>query len=387
MDDVQNQEYPPGEEELTRRFLSQLSMHNRINSYMTSKRYEAEIGADWLWLVFTDSGVTPFLVQAKKLHKGRQEISLQQVRYKSKSGKQQIDLLLQSSGLNKIPAIYVLYSNEIKNVPCGCEQPETMEGVFFDSAENLYKRYVLTQCGGGKHMPVSCLFACYKGECNYAEPDTECKICRKCKKKKIEMGNGACSPCSEPFQEFMWRQYGVSAHAFPMNSELMPFLFAQTILRKHPEYIVKCLGGQFADSSLLPDQVLVTDYIHRKSNSMATAIMGKNFILDTTRVYCAEDIVPVLREMKNRYGLFERIGLFGSCSRNEADIDSDIDIALIFAASKFDDYSGLRQLGQFIKEIMEIFHKKVDFLDYENAKVKPDSKEFVQSIQQDLIWT
>ena len=54
---IMNEKPEPDERELTRRFLRLVSQNHRIKYYQVSQQDEAIIGADWLWLIYTNVGV------------------------------------------------------------------------------------------------------------------------------------------------------------------------------------------------------------------------------------------------------------------------------------------------------------------------------------------
>lgn len=82
----------------------------------------------------------------------------------------------------------------------------------------------------------------------------------------------------------------------------------------------------------------------------------------------AEEIIAILRDNKcdiEKYGV-DRIGLFGSYSRNEQSADSDIDVLVRFKkeGKTFDNYMGLK----FYLE--DLLGKKVDLIIAENIKIE-----------------
>ena len=94
---IMNEKTEPDERELTRRFLRLVSQNRRIKHYQVTQQDEAIIGADWLWLIYTNAGVYGFLIQAKKLQKKEASVTRRILNYKSNSGARQIDLLLKQS--------------------------------------------------------------------------------------------------------------------------------------------------------------------------------------------------------------------------------------------------------------------------------------------------
>ncbi|NPV44821.1 MAG: nucleotidyltransferase family protein [Firmicutes bacterium] len=82
----------------------------------------------------------------------------------------------------------------------------------------------------------------------------------------------------------------------------------------------------------------------------------------------AEEIIAALRDNKSnieKYGV-DRIGLFGSYSRNEQSDGSDVDILVRFkkGCKTFDNYMGLK----FYLE--DLLGKKVDLVITENIKIE-----------------
>ncbi len=82
----------------------------------------------------------------------------------------------------------------------------------------------------------------------------------------------------------------------------------------------------------------------------------------------AEEIIAVLRDNKSaieKYGV-ARIGLFGSYSRNQQTVNSDVDVLVRFKKERktFDNYMDLK----FYLE--DLLGKKVDLIIVENIKVE-----------------
>ena len=96
-----------------------------------------------------------------------------------------------------MPALYVLFSNQIQHIACGYSKPKTTEGVFFDSASNLYDHFFGNDPRGPKNTPISCLFSCFSKKCNYFENCKLCKVCKYCDNEdyclSTKSSDGACS--------------------------------------------------------------------------------------------------------------------------------------------------------------------------------------------------
>ena len=78
---IMNEDRKVYEPELVSRFLYMMSANHRIKKYEISQDLEHEIGADWLWVIYTNFGISSFLVQAKKLYDKKQTINLTQIKY------------------------------------------------------------------------------------------------------------------------------------------------------------------------------------------------------------------------------------------------------------------------------------------------------------------
>ena len=385
---------PPEEAELTRTFLRNLAENHRVQSYRFSQNAEATTGADWLWMIYTDQTVSTFLVQAKVLRGNKQEITKKEALYPSNSKKLQIDLLLEQSRKSSIPALYVLFSNKIRLVPCGSEQPKTPEGVFIESAARIHRRFLGDGKGGLKHMPVSCMFACFSKNCSYDNEDELCKICIKCKKcrhKPYYHSIYRDNPCKSPFAGFMKAEMELEVKDMAISDTLLPLLYCGSILNKHPEYVLQSVANEFSRLAAIPQQIIITDYRNRHSEDFCKSVMGPDFEPDTSTVYNRTDIISKLKEIKKKYPIIKKIGLFGSYARQTDQIHtatptSDIDLALKFTKKRFDEFGALAELGCFIREVFETFHKNIDFVDYEAASMCDDSKKFIDSIQDDLDW-
>lgn len=381
--------YPPGEEELTRQFLEKLCASHRIRSYMTTHAYEARIGADWLWLIFTNSGITPFLVQAKKLKPGQQQIGNAEVRHARRSGPLQIDLLTEVSHATGIPALYALYSDSIAHVPCGSKQPNTGEGVFFDVADNIHDRFLGTGQRGLKHMPISCMFSCLSRKCHYFPDQKVCKSCLKCKHGKRTRYPECRDPknaCLTPFDQFFQRTFGLKVSPIPIDRNTLPLLYCHSVLTDHPEYIPSMLSKQTAEAMAFCSRVIITDYMNRHDHAYARSIMGPDFVVDDSGICELEDILEALHAAKQKYTVFRKLGLFGSYARGEATCKSDIDIAIVYNEAAFRSEEAFLQVTAFVTEMLERFHKNIDFVDYLASYRNPNCKDFIISSNSTMIW-
>lgn len=384
---IMNEKPEPDERELTRRFLRLVSQNHRIKYYQVSQQDEAIIGADWLWLIYTNAGVYGFLIQAKKLQKKETSVTRRILDYKSNSGERQIDLLLKQSRASGIPALYVLFSNQIQHIACGRNKPKTTEGVFFDSASNLYDHFFGNDTHGPKCTPISCLFSCFSKKCNYFENCKLCKVCKDCDDEDYCLSTRASeSACSTPFELFLQGIYGIAYEPSPIDERILPLTFVESVLKKHPQYIIQCLSHQFSSISNLPSQIIVSDYANRHGRDYLKTIMGSDFVVDRTRIYSTKEIIQILKEKKQKYSFIRKIGLFGSYAKNEANGESDIDIALVYSRRSFSKFEDLFELINFIKDIMGTFQKNIDFIDYNSACENENSIGFIEDINSHIRW-
>lgn len=114
--------------------------------------------------------------------------------------------------------------------------------------------------------------------------------------------------------------------------------------------------------------------------------MGADFVVDHTHIYSAKEIIQILKEKKQKYSFVRRIGLFGSYAKNEANGDSDIDIALVYSRRSFSKFEDLFELISFIKDIMGTFQKNIDFIDYNSACENENSIGFIEDINAYIKW-
>ena len=384
---IMNEKPEPDERELTRRFLRLVSQNRRIKHYQVTQQDEAIIGADWLWLIYTNAGVYGFLIQAKKLQKKEASVTRRILNYKSNSGARQIDLLLKQSKESGMPALYVLFSNQIQHIACGYSKPKTTEGVFFDSASNLYDHFFGNDPRGPKNTPISCLFSCFSKKCNYFENCKLCKVCKYCDNEdyclSTKSSDGACST---PFELLLKGLFGISYEPSPIDEKMLFLTYAESVLKKHPQYVIQCLSHQFSNISDLPSQIIVSDYANRHGRDYLKTIMGADFVVDHTHIYSAKEIIQILKEKKQKYSFVRRIGLFGSYAKNEANGDSDIDIALVYSRRSFSKFEDLFELISLIKDIMGTFQKNIDFIDYNSACENENSIGFIEDINAYIKW-
>ena len=78
--------------------------------------------------------------------------------------------------------------------------------------------------------------------------------------------------------------------------------------------------------------------------------------------------------------------MFGSYAKNEANGDSDIDIALVYSRRSFSKFEDLFELISFIKDIMGTFQKNIDFIDYNSACENENSIGFIEDINAYIKW-
>lgn len=376
---------PPDERELTRRLINLTSQNHHYLHYQISQRLEVDIGADWLWLIVTNSGITPLLIQAKKLKDNEKHISKRAIGYKS-----QIVTLLQQSERTGIPALYVLFSNFISNVPCRNSKLITQEGVFIDSANNLYNYLKSSNKSSLKHLPISCFFSCITKKCHYnilSEVNHRvCKVCNGCEYTNCWNKNNRDFKCPTPITKFLSLQYSIKCTSFPVSLDLLPLIIAHSVLCDKTSLVLVFFRRHMDSSVFLPSDVIITDYMHRHGDDYLQNVFGGLVSFDTTRVYKKSFIISVLENAVRKYPLFEKIGLFGSYSRGEATPSSDIDIALVYQKDRFRKKEDIDLLCSFISEMVKGFKKKIDFIDYNEACANRASRGFIAEINQDMHW-
>ncbi len=100
------------------------------------------------------------------------------------------------------------------------------------------------------------------------------------------------------------------------------------------------------------------------------------------KIYTIEEIREKVKIIAEKYGI-EKVWLFGSYARNEADTDSDVDILL-------DGYSsgGLLEFGHLYNDISLLLGKDVDIVDAADLrrdKSNPFAKRLMNRIREDRI--
>ena len=98
-----------------------------------------------------------------------------------------------------------------------------------------------------------------------------------------------------------------------------------------------------------------------------------------------EDILRFLKEFKEspRNKFFTQIGLFGSYARDEADVFSDIDVAVKVdkeAMSRYDVWSYFDALSEIKSALLKRFHLKSDVLDLDSGSP------LLEQIQEEIVY-
>lgn len=101
-----------------------------------------------------------------------------------------------------------------------------------------------------------------------------------------------------------------------------------------------------------------------------------------SKVYTIDEISKKVKPVAEKYGI-EKVWLFGSYARSEADTNSDVDILL-------DGYSkgGLLEFGRLYNDISVILDKEVDIVDAEDLrrdKSNPLAKQLMHRIKEDRV--
>ena len=384
------------EEELTRMFLRELAVNRRMLSYSFSRKEEAKNGADWIWIFLTEFGMFRFLVQAKYLRKGKTQIERAQVRFKSHSGAFQAQSLLSCAKKIRATAIYVIYTEEKSTFFCRDRELDTEEGVFFDSAVNLVRAAFSghgSKIPQTRHMPISCLTACYAKHCRYRQKNGKgmCMICRhdgcrylrRCRGTKGGKRRERAS-CRMPFQHLIHGLFGDTCTALNLTDDALAVMFAPSVLAQRAELEQQCLSRLAEDARNFVDRVLITDYVNRHGSSYLSALLGRGFEAETQTVRTREEITAAVREAWQDCPFLLRVGLFGSYARGEAGPASDVDLALIYDSGKICGQEDLQALAAFFRKVCLGLKKNVDFVDYA-AQTRTDP-EFVECIGRDMIW-
>lgn len=375
----------PDERELTRQLINGLSVNRRVKSFQFSQNDEAHLGADWLWIIITEVGVYRFLVQAKKLDKESNVLSRQKVGYKSKSGSLQIESLINTAKKNKMTPLYVIFSDSITRFQCKATK-DTKEGVFFDSAENLYDYYFGKRKKHIRHMPISCMYACLRQRCNYKKKII-CRCCKSCNEQNCCTHN---IYCEFPFEQIMKHLFEIECQKAPLSDTLILPMFAESVIRKKPSFTKYCLEPELSRLDIV-NQVVISDYMNRHASRNIGTILGFDIKADRTRILNLDFICSILRLCQIRHPVFFKIGIFGSYAKNTARVESDVDIALDYKSSIKTEME-LQHIINFIKEVNVLLMKNVDFVDYSflsDSAHFPQYKEqqmFKKEIDSYIIW-
>lgn len=401
----------PGEVELTMALLKELGQRSRVHYYTISQRQESEIGADWLWLIFTNAGAYGFLVQAKKLRRfGPDDIYdiRNRVRYESRAGGYQMKTLMKTADSIGIPALYVFFSNVHSTFFCDSKLKLSPEGVFFDTAKNMhhfaFEEDIRTaQCPN--LMPLSCMFSSLSRKCHYRELFDLCRSCSSCgqykacakdwpsrsrrKRRYVPQDKLNRTKCAEPFSHFFREQYSMDVPTIDCGTQMYPLFWAETIMQKNPKMLMYCLSLSLGREAELLEQIsniVICDYTNKHDDDYVDSLLGRDVVMDYDTVWKQEEILAVLSEKRKKCRLLRKVGLFGSYAKGTAHKKSDLDIALLYKKKVKVDEEGLEELICFFKEVKAVFRKHIDFVDYNTACRKPDSKEFVRDINSHILW-
>lgn len=402
----------PDERELTRNLLRDMNNNHRVHFYQISQRAEAEIGADWLWLIYTNRGVYGLIVQAKRLREASRVDIRNSVNYK-----EQMKAVFKASQKTHMPAIYILFSKDSISGSCRNEILDTEEGVFFDTAKDLQQFAQSADFHTApypKILPLTCLFSCLSRKCHYFKSPQLCDVCLKCDGydqciaeetpdepmndllssvihpyKRCFSNDMHTSQCINPFEVFFNEKYNIKCRSGAYSEALLPLLFAESIMIQKPNLVLSCLKQgieRFQYLEQVISNVVITDYTHKHENDYSQLLMGQDFAVDSDTVYERDEILKVLKEKKKSCKLIRKLGLFGSYAKQTANGKSDIDIAIIYKKSAIKDEKALAELVCFFQEIIAHFRKNIDFVDYNAAKHKEDCKEFIKTINSYMKW-
>ena len=164
----------PDERELTRNLLRDMNNNHRVHFYQISQRAETEIGADWLWLIYTNRGVYGLIVQAKRLREASRVDIRNSINYK-----EQMKTVFKASQKTHMPAIYILFSKDSISGSCRNEMLDTEEGIFFDTAKDLQQFAQSADFHTAtypKILPLTCLFSCLSRKCHYFKSSQLCDV-------------------------------------------------------------------------------------------------------------------------------------------------------------------------------------------------------------------
>ena len=92
-------------------------------------------------------------------------------------------------------------------------------------------------------------------------------------------------------------------------------------------------------------------------------------------------VIQAINSAKN-YPCIIRIGVFGSCARNEETSASDIDILIEYDNSS-DDF--IDNIGGFMEDMERLWHGKIDYVTMTGLMKSHDEK-FKRNVLNDVIW-
>ncbi len=374
------------EEELTKIFLRLLANNRHMKSFSFSRSEECRNGADWIWIFLTEYGMFRFMVQAKYLKKSKTGITRSQVFYTTNANTLQVQRLIQSSKLINAFPMYVLYSEAKKTFQCRHKTFDTEEGIFFDSAENMFQYFSTAKQKTRKlnHFPISCLVSCFSRNCHYLSD--RCRVCfhEGCRYMKACKNRGRNSPCKMPFQHLIQGLFHRTCVPETLPDSALAIMFASSVIDKNIALENCCIYDLVKDVKDLAKTILITDYVNRHGDNYRKALLGNDAPADTSVILCLDEIKRIVLQEWKACPLFSRIGIFGSYARGTAKEKSDIDLALEYNLKDIDSKEHLNQLIRFFKNICLLLPKNIDFVDYiSECKNDPD---FIEEINNDIIW-
>lgn len=376
----------PDERELTRYFLNQLSTNHRIKSFALNQNDEGKYGADWVWFIVTDYGIYQFVVQAKKLYANKKKIVKAQALRPGASGKLQIEMLINLGKQISATPLYILFSDQINKVSCGDIQPDTNEGVFFDLAQNIYNEYFCNTKPGIKHMPITCLFACFSQKCYYKieKAFPSCVACKTCRKKTCITTLGKSQVCNTPFEKTIKHLMHSTCQKSKISEKMLLLMFADSVMHKNKRFLPFCFDENFNTYQHLINNIIITDYTNRHNGNYIQALLGEDFKLNSQTVLQYDYIYSVLYENCKKYPIFEKVGIFGSYAKDTATSESDVDIALVYDYKRIKTTKDLELIIDFIKSVSLKLAKNIDFVDYESSKKSNTS--FYEDVSSYIKW-
>lgn len=385
------------EEQITNIFIEWLIENHHVISYCFTHMQESINGCDWLWIITTNAGAFYFATQAKKLH--YQSLRRRQVNYhRSNKHKPQIKRLMKFAiRIGALP-IYVLYADKIDTIK-GCPKGfKTKEGVFFDYAPHVNDLCINEALTKETPFPLSCMFSYIAQKCSYENKDENnalCVACNQCimydtcsdKKKGSEQID---QRCKMPFLPFFKSFYNTDLDNHnPANEGLLLLRFGKDILSKNKKYLSFAINTLLGEDHPLVRQIIVQDYMVKHDMNYAKAMMGEDFRIDDCSVLDPIEVEQKLKKLRDAFGIFRRIGFFGSYARYYYDRetekkpgkDSDIDVVFEYDSSAFKSEADLLKIPAFIKEAFLAFHKNIDFIDYNTC-----DEQFGYSIRNKIRW-